>query len=305
MIKQILKKALQTLGRNLVSPGDFKDETSLLALGALLSKQQYGMQSSQLNDYEFRIFSQFGDDGIIQYLIKNIAIKNDIFIEFGVENFLESNTRFLMMNNNWTGFVMDGSTEAMQSLVNQAWYWKYNLTQKAIFIDKDNINELLSETGFSDIGLLHIDLDGNDYHIFNAIDLSRLSPAIIIVEYNSVFGAERLISVPYQKDFYRTKAHYSNLYAGASLPALTHVAQAKGYALVGCNLAGNNAYFVKRELLTEKVKEVSLASAFKESKFRESRNPDYTFSHLSGAERLALIRGMEVLNVLTQQLEKL
>ncbi len=305
MIKQILKKALQTLGRNLVSPADFKDETNLLALGALLSKQQFSMQSSQLNDYEFRIFSQFGDDGIIQYLIKNIAIKNDIFIEFGVENFLESNTRFLMMNNNWSGFVMDGSAEAMQSLVNQAWYWKFNLTQKAVFIDKDNINELLSETGFSNIGLLHIDLDGNDYHIFNALDLSKLSPAIIIAEYNSVFGSERLITVPYQKDFYRTNAHYSNLFAGASLPALNYVAQAKGYALVGCNLAGNNAYFIKRELLTEKVKEVSLASAFRESKFRESRNPDFTFSYLSGAERLALIKGMEVLNVVTQQLEKL
>ncbi len=190
-------------------------------------------------------------------------------------------------------------------MVQQPWYWKFNLTQKAVFIDKDNINDLLAATGFKEIGLLHIDIDGNDYHIFNALDLSMLSPAIIIVEYISVFGSDRLITVPYQKDFYRTKAHYSNLYAGASLPALNHVANAKGYALVGCNLAGNNAYFIKRELLSEKVKEVPLEMAFRESKFRESRNPDNSFSYLSGAERLALIKEMDVLNVETQLFEKL
>lgn len=304
MIKEKIKNWLQSFGRQVAMASESRDETSLLALGALLSKQQFGMQSNNINDYEFRIFSQFGDDGIIQYLIKNIDIKNETFVEFGVENYLESNTRFLMMNNNWSGFVMDGSETAMQSLVNQPWYWKYNLTQKAVFIDKDNINELLAATGFSDIGLLHIDLDGNDYHIFNALDLSSLSPAIIIAEYNSVFGSDRLITVPYQKDFYRTKAHYSNLYAGASLPALNHVAQAKGYALVGCNLAGNNAYFVRRNLLNEKIKEVPVKIAFRESKFRESRNPDFTFSYLSGASRLELIKRLDVLNVVTNQIEK-
>jgi len=304
MMKEKIKKWLQSFGRQVAMASESRDETSLLALGALLSKQQFGMQSNNLNDYEFKIFSQFGDDGIIQFLIKHIVIKNEIFIEFGVENYLESNTRFLMMHNNWTGFVMDGSATAMQILVQQPWYWKYNLTQKAVFIDKDNINELLAATGFKEIGLLHIDIDGNDYHIFNALDLSLLSPAIIIAEYNSVFGSDRLITVPYQKDFYRTKAHYSNLYAGASLPALNHVANAKGYALVGCNLAGNNAYFVKRELLTEKVKEVPLEMAFMESKFRESRNSDFTFSYLSGASRLELIKGLDVLNVATGKLEK-
>lgn len=305
MIQKHVKKWLQIIGRQVAAASESRDETSLLAMGAMLSKQQWLLPSNNLNDYEFRIFSQFGDDGIIQFLIKHIEIKNEIFIEFGVENFLESNTRFLMMHNNWTGFVMDGSETAMQSLVNQPWYWKFNLTQKAVFIDKDNINELLALTGFSEIGLLHIDIDGNDYHIFEALDLSKLSPAIIIAEYNSVFGSERLITVPYQKDFYRTKAHYSNLYAGASLPALNHVAQAKGYALVGCNLAGNNAYFVRRDLLNQRIKEVPLASAFRESKFRESRNPDFSFSYLSGIDRLSLIKGMDVLNVETKALEKL
>lgn len=280
-----------------------KDEDSLLAIGAMLSKQQQFIQSDNINDYEFKIFSQFGDDGLIQYLAKNLNIENKIFIEFGVENYMESNTRFLMMNDNWEGFVMDGSTKAMERLTKRRWFWKYNLTCKSIFITKENINDLMQSTGYSNIGLLHIDIDGNDYYILEEMDLSKLNPSIIIMEYNSVFGNDRAITVPYKKDFIRTKAHYSNLFFGASLPALTMLAEKKGYALVCCNLAGNNAYYVRKDLLNDKIKEVSNDVAYKESRFRESRDKDYILTHLSGKDRIEAIRGLEVLNVQTQTKE--
>jgi len=305
MMKDVIKKAAQLIGNYISIPNGQNNETALLAMGAMLSKQQYSLNSNNINDYEFKIFSQFGDDGIIQYLIKNVEIKNETFIEFGVENYLESNTRFLMMNNNWSGFVMDGSNEAMKSLKNQNWYWKYCLTHKAVFIDKDNINALLESTGFTNIGLLHIDLDGNDYHILKEIDLSKLNPSIIIMEYNSVFGKDRQITMPYDKNFVRTKEHFSNLFFGASLPALNYEARKKGYSLVGCNIAGNNAYFVRKDLLNEKIKELSIDKAYKESKFRESRNEDYSLSYIAGKERLELIKGLDVLNTETNQLEKL
>lgn len=305
MIRKAIKKVSRFISNSNATQYRLSSEASLLAMGAMLSKQQFLMNSTKLNDYEFKIFSQFGDDGIIQYLIKNIEIKNEIFIEFGVGDYLESNTRFLMMNNNWSGFVMDGSEEAMNRLQNQRWYWKYSLTNKAIFIDKDNINGLLKSTGFSDIGLLHIDLDGNDYHIFKEINLSKLNPSIIILEYNSVLGNERLITSPYDPGFIRTKAHYSNLFYGASLPALNHEANKKGYSLIGSNLAGNNAYFIRKDLLNEKVKEMSIDLAFKESRFREGRNEDFSLSYLSGNERLEMIKGLEVLNIETNKIEKL
>lgn len=300
-----IKKVTQLTGDIISMRTSQNSETALVAMGAMLSKQQYSMNSNDINDYEFKIFSQFGDDGIIQYLIKNLDIKNEIFIEFGVENYLESNTRFLMVNNNWSGFVMDGSKKLMNSLKNRNWYWKYDLTNNAVFIDKDNINALLAGTGFSNIGLLNIDLDGNDYHIIKEIDLSKLNPSILIMEYNSVFGEARHITVPYDKNFVRTNAHFSNLFWGASLPALNSAAKEKGYYLVGCNIAGNNAYFVRRDLLNEKVKELSISEAYKESKFRESRNKDYLLSYIAGKERLELIKGLEVLNTETNQLEKL
>jgi hypothetical protein len=308
-IMKFLKNIVRKFANSIAS-GIKRDETELLALGALLSKQQWILNSvdtppHNFNDYEFKIFSQYGDDGLIQYLIKNIKIENEIFIEFGVEDYSESNTRFLMMNNNWKGFVMDGSEENMKHLQNQQWYWKYSLKNKAVFITKENINALLAETGFNNIGLLHIDLDGNDAHILAGLDLEKLNPAIIIMEYNSVFGKEREISVPYDKNFIRTEKHYSNLYFGASLAALTYIANNKGYGLVGCNLAGNNAYFIRKDLLNEKIKEKSIDDAYILSRFRESRNKDYSLSYLEGDERYEIIKGLDVINVKTNLMEKL
>jgi hypothetical protein len=161
----------------------------------------------------------------------------------------------------------------------------------------------LTETGFKNIGLLHIDLDGNDAHILSELDLTELNPAIIIMEYNAVFGKERAISVPYDKDFYRTDKHYSNLYFGASLAALTYIANKKGYGLIGCNLAGNNAYYVRKDLLNEKIKEKTVDETFILSKFLESRNKDFSLSFLDGEERYEIIKEMDVINIKTNKME--
>lgn len=303
-MKKLLKRTASAIfgNKNTVL---VESETQLLALGALLSNQQKLMNSDRINDYEFKIFSQFGDDGIIQFLVNNIRIDNKTFVEFGVENYLESNTRFLMMHSNWSGFVMDGSEANMDSLRRRPWYWKHALDCQAIFIDRDNINGLMEKTGFRDLGLLHIDLDGNDYHILEAMDLTVLNPSILIMEYNAVFGSEKAVTVPYAADFYRTRAHFSNLFYGASLPALDWLARKKGYRLVACNEAGNNAYFVREDLLNEKIKEASLTSSFRAAKFRESRDKEGRLTLLGQRARQQQIRGMEVLNVLTGELEKL
>ena len=301
MIKRLIKRGVEFLNKNSTE----QTEKTLLAIGAMLSKQQYSLTLEDINAYEFKVFSQFGDDGIIQFLIKSIDIENETFIEFGVENYLESNTRFLMMNNNWRGFIMDGSEDALNSLKTREWFWKYDLTYKSVFIDKHNINDLLADTGLSNIGLLHVDIDGNDYHILNILKLTKLNPAIIVMEYNAVFGSERYITVPYDGSFVRNTAHYSNLYFGASIGALNHCAEEKGYSLVCCNLAGNNAYFVRNDLLNRKVKKLSVEQAYKESKFREGRNRDGSLSYDRGVERYGAIKGLNVLNVLSNEIELL
>jgi hypothetical protein len=295
-----------TMGRwlnLLTNPLQREMETILLSQGNLLSNQQNFINSDNINDYEFKIFSQRGEDGIIQYLIKHVSIKNKIFIEFGVENYMESNTRFLMMNNNWSGLIIDGSAENIDSIRKREWFWKYDLKTQCAFIDRDNINELLDKDGFKDIGILSI--DGNDYWIFQELNFSKLNPSIVIIEYNGLFGSERTISVPYDKCFNRTKAHFSNLFFGASLAALVHLASQKGYELIGCCDAGSNAFFVRKDLLNNKVRKLSVLKAYKEDKCRQSRGRRGELSLLVGNERLSIIQGLNVVNVLTNEIEKL
>lgn len=259
---------------------------------------------ASLHDVEFRVFSQWGDDGIIQWLVHNLDFPHRTFVEFGVEDYRESNTRFLMMNDNWSGFVMDGSPANVERIRAAEYFWRHDLAARAVFVDRDNINDVLATAGLRrDVGILHIDLDGNDYWIWKEIDV--ISPIVVILEYNSIFGADRAITVPYRQDFLRTAAHHSNLYFGASLKALNRLSLAKGYALVGCNSAGNNAYFVRRDKLNDRVREASIEIAFVVSKFRESRDRDGKLTLLRGAERLEAIRGMPIFNVETNEVESL
>lgn len=271
-----------------------------LLLGAVLSRDVDKWKS--INEAEFKVFSQFGDDGILQYLIRKLSIINESFIEFGVETYQESNTRFLLMHNNWRGLAIDGSETNVNFIKNDPIYWKYDFTAVSSFITAENINELFAKNTFEgSIGLLSIDIDGNDYWVWQAI--TAVNPDIVVVEYNSVFGKERSITVPYRPDFVRTSVHYSNLYFGASLPALYDLGLTKGYIFLGCNKAGNNAYFVKKEF-NEFVCSKTVEEGFVQAKFRESRSTNGKLSFLPFTECLNLMAGLPVFNTHTQQVEQ-
>src|SRR5215470_3717549 len=184
--------------------------------GRILARMHHPLRLPNLSDYEFKVFSQWGEDGIIQHLTSHLAVRNQTFIEFGVEDFHEANCRFLLMKDRWRGFVIDGSEENIKRLRRSYFYWQYPLESRSAFITKENIGELLAQSGFDrEPGILSIDIDGIDYHVLDA--LSEWRPAILIVEYNEVFGFERPVSVPYDPSFVRARKHYSNQYWGANL----------------------------------------------------------------------------------------
>ena len=122
---------------------DWEDRSLILQANILMSSTLWRNRGERidLTSKEFRVFSQWGDDGIIQYLIHELKIKNKFFIEFGVGNYYESNTHFLLVNNNWSGFVIDGSQKSMDTVRNNVFYWRYDLKLKTAFINKDNINK--------------------------------------------------------------------------------------------------------------------------------------------------------------------
>tara|TARA_Y100001963_G_C6782625_1_gene450846 strand:- start:982 stop:1914 length:933 start_codon:yes stop_codon:yes gene_type:complete len=267
---------------------------------AVANQQRTDIQS--LHDAEFKVFSQFGEDGILQYLIKetNISPEEAIFIEFGVENYLESNTRFLLVNNNWKGLVFDGSEQNIETIKSQDFYWRNDLTAIHAWIDRDNINQLIESAGFNgEIGLLSVDIDGNDYWVWQAITV--VNPVIVAVEWNSVFGAEAAISIPYDPKFYRTDAHYSNLYYGASISAFEYLGKQKGYSLLGSNSAGNNLFFVRNDRLGN-LRPLTAKAAFVESHIRESRNEQGQLSFISGKYRQKEIENQQVTNVINGEM---
>lgn len=266
-----------------------------LLIGRGLSHQVRGLpDGASLQQAEFKVFSQFGDDGIIQFLLSALPVCNDTFIEFGVEDYQESNTRFLMENDNWRGLVMDSSQDNVDRIRNR-WYGTHDLTALQAWVTAENINNLLEDGGFKGpIGLLHIDIDGNDLHVWEAIE--AVQPDILILEYNAILGSEHRLTIPYDPDFDRRSAHWSWLYFGASLRALAESCDRKGYAFVGCNSAGNNAYFVRRPLIG-RVRETSVEDGFVMSRFRESRDKAGAHSFLSGPDRLAAIRDCAFLDL--------
>ncbi len=254
--------------------------------------------SAGLKRAGFGVFSQYDEDGIIQFLINHVEIKHPTFVEFGVEHYEESNTRFLLMNDNWQGMVIDGSEENIDYIRNDRVSRRFDLQAQSAFITKDNINDLIRKSGFDeDLGLLSVDIDGNDYWVWEAI--SAVRARIVVAEYNSVFGHDP-VSIPYQADFHRTKAHFSNLYYGCSLSALAHLAAKKGYMLAGSSLRGNNAFFVRKDI-AEALPEVSAADAYVSSPFREGRDAKGKLTYLRGTARRKAIAHLPVVNVVTGQ----
>lgn len=289
------------VGRAMAGQRQQLDDLLILQGRALAQANAARAPLARLQDAEFKVFSQFGEDGILQYLVRETGITRaeTSFVEFGVQNYVESNTRFLLQNDHWRGMIIDGSKEYMDFVRNQDLYWRHDITAVNAWIDRDNINQLIGDHGFSgDLGILSVDIDGNDYWVWERIEVVR--PVIVVAEWNSVFGPDHAISVPYDRAFERGKAHYSNLFWGASIAAFEHLADRKGYALLGSNTVGNNIFFVRKDRLG-RLKPLSAREAWVDSRFRDSRDKEGRLNFLGGDKRKPEILDVPVVNVLDGQ----
>ncbi len=212
----------------------------------LLSTPKYS-DSRRLEHFGYKVYSQNDEDGIIQEIFRRIGTTNRFFVEFGVQDGLECNTHFLLLQG-WRGVFMDGSEEYVkqiqQNFANPIKEGRLKVLHA--FITKENINELMQENGaaaIDEIDLLSIDIDGNDYHIFEA--LTYIHPRVVIIEYNAKFPPPSLWIMPYEKEYVWDGSDKQ----GASLQALVNLLNQKGYALVATNLNGVNAFFVRKDLV--------------------------------------------------------
>jgi hypothetical protein len=217
--------------------------------------------------HEYRVISQHREDGIIDHLLDTVGVFNGTFVEFGFA-IAQCNCMNLVLTRDFRGLFIDGSeqvcTEAESAL---AWLNKPDVAIVNSFLTTENINQIITENGpTGEIDVLSVDIDGNDYWLWSAIEVVK--PRIVIAEYNASFGDQRAITVPYDPEFVRYDRHPSGFYHGASLAALQKLGIQKGYQLVGCDFTGVNAFFVRNDLITSKIKPISVDDAYMQNRGR-------------------------------------
>lgn len=297
-IKNIVRRGAQLLA------SEVKSDKTLVTQGVLWALQLRSLSKiDTLADVEISIFSQWGEDGIIEWILQQSGDTPEKFVEFGVENYRELNTRFLISNRNWRGLVIDGDARYVEMIEADPISHQRDLIAKCAFITSDNIGQLIREAGLAgEIGILSIDIDGNDYWVWKAIENVR--PHIVIVEYNAVFGDLFDLVIPYDPSFERTRAHYSNLYWGASIGAFTRLGKEKGYTLLGSNWAGSNAFFIRNDG-AQRFLDVIADTAARPSRFRELRDREGKLTRLRGRARADVIAECKVLDLASGRLGRL
>ena len=198
--------------------------------------------------YGHKVYSQNEEDGIIQEIFNRIGTTNKVFVEFGIGDGLENNSLALLMND-WKGLWIEGSSTAVNNIKDnfRSVIDSERLKVVEAFITKDNINEIISDNiNEKEIDLLSVDIDGNDIHIYN--EISVINPRVVIMEYNAKFPPPIMFTV----DYNATHTWQGDDHVGASLKYIERDLNKRGYKLVGCDLAGVNAFFVREDLLEDK-----------------------------------------------------
>jgi hypothetical protein len=244
----------------------------------LLKKKNYS-KITNIRDAEVKIFSQFGEDGIIDFLLYKLNLTNHIaFLEIGTGDYEEANTRFLCETRNCRGLLID-KIKDLKFVQKRDFFWKNDLYFCQKTITPSNISSIINSYGFkNDCNLLSIDIDGNDYWVLKNIELSHVD--IVVAEYNPLFGSNLSLTVPQDDNFDRNR--FKKIFYGASLTAIIELMESKGFMFVGANSACNNAFFInknKKEFFSNlKVEELKEYTKFT---FREIKENSYKENQIS------------------------
>jgi hypothetical protein len=216
----------------------FRDET--------LAQPRYA-DPKRLLRHGFKVYSQHDEDGIIQEIFRRIGTSARSFVEFGVETGVECNTAKLLIEG-WRGLWIEANAQSCKAIssIFESFLQNRRLALQQSLVTAENINRLIEQSGLKgEIDLLSIDIDFNDYWVWKAIDV--VNPRVVVIEYNAGLPPPLSVTVPYQP---KRSADGSNFF-GASLAALVRLGEAKGYRIVGCNISGSNAFFVRGDLCAD------------------------------------------------------
>jgi hypothetical protein len=226
-----------------------------------------------LNETGYSVFSQFEEDGLLLFIFAVIGAKSQTFVEIGGNDGINSNCSNLVMNFGWHGLFIDADKTSVKRGIN--FYrryptpWHYPPQFICSKVTRENINHLISNAGFNgEIDLLSVDIDGNDYWIWDALEI--IQPRVVIIETHVEFGMKNIV-VPYDQDYSFPGKH--PVYHGASPVAMSRLAERKGYRLAGANRRGFNHIYIKNGLADDLIPAV---------------DPETTLNHPSTIESFRL-----------------
>ena len=270
-----------------------------IGLNNLIQNRKSYSYVKDVRECEVKIFSQNGEDGIIDYLINQLKINDPNFIEIGVGDYEEANSRFLYEKYHRNGLIIDCESNLKKKVLSNINSWKGNINIVEEFVTSENIQNILKKNANFEVDIFSLDVDGIDYWLVEKI--SNNFSKIFISEYNAVFGDKFDISVPNISNFNRSNYHYSTLCYGMSLRALIRIMKLKGYYFVGTNSLRNNAFFVNNEYSKEKFFPNLDVDSNKiihhtNSVIRESRNKNGELNYLPVTQRLNEIKDCEIID---------
>ena len=284
-IKSIYRSLLSEIDRNYI-------QTSILA--TRIQRINYSM-FNDLRQAELKVFSQNGEDGIIDYCLETIGLKDINFLELGSSDFVECNSRFCNLIRNSGTYLVDSKMDIKKLTKNfEDRFINSKIYCKNTWVSKDNINNIIREakTKLGRINVLSIDLDGNDYWIIKSI--IDLDFDLIIVEYNPTLSANLPVSVPYDPNFDRTKKHFTWKYYGATLEAYVEHLKKRNFKFIGATTQGTNAFFVNNVHASKFQKVIKSVEVYKNVSSREARNREGILSFKSIEEERELIRDLHL-----------
>lgn len=194
--------------------------------------------------WEFSGFSQNGEDGILSVLRDQLKDRNQCFLEIGAADGIDNNSAWLVLTAKYNGVMIDGNPRLIARARRIVANYSVGAKCQHMFVTAGSGPALKSLTLHNDPDVLSLDIDGNDYYVAKAILDVGLRPKIFVVEYNSVFGPKRSVTIPYRDNFVFGDAHRSQLFYGVSISGWHKCFADHGYRFVTVDRNGVNAFFV-------------------------------------------------------------
>lgn len=206
-----------------------------------------GRLSGDLRNFESKTFSQNGEDGIIQEIFRRLKMEQGVFVEFGAESGRECNCARLAREQEWSGFFIEANLKSFEKLRSR-YETRPHVKCAQAWITSSNIETLFSSLGVPrEFELLSIDIDGNDYWVWKAIN--SYHPIVVVIEYNASYPPPaRWVMVEKDDHDWDGTTHF-----GASLASLAVLGEQKGYRLIGTNSNGVNAFFLRSDYFDERL----------------------------------------------------